>query len=150
MKNTITSNMIRPPSMGIPVGGQAGRGDRGGNGRGGVGHTNRRANQLYALDDNDDEIGESFPTEMTPRFYNRATPWCPPINADDSIFHETVKTAESLMSRSFTGTLEIYFTVGITDNINVSTLIKRFLSFDLKTYKDFHIQPLQGDHQSIA
>jgi hypothetical protein len=55
MKNTIAYNVVRPPSMGIAVGG---RGDRGGNERGGVGNTNRQANQLYALDDDDDEMGD--------------------------------------------------------------------------------------------
>jgi hypothetical protein len=54
------------------------------------------------------------------------------------------------MVRSFTGTLKIGFTVTSTDEVNVITLLKRFLSFALKTDKDFRIQTLLGGDQSIA
>jgi hypothetical protein len=54
------------------------------------------------------------------------------------------------MVRSFTGTLDIGFTVKKTDDVNVSTLLKHFISFALKTDKDFLIQPLQGGDQGIA
>jgi hypothetical protein len=54
------------------------------------------------------------------------------------------------MIRSFTGTLEIVFTIRTTDDINVSTLLKRFLYFSLKTDRDFPIQKLQGGDHFIA
>jgi hypothetical protein len=49
------------------------------------------------------------------------------------------------MIRSITGTLEIGCTVETTDEVNVSTLLKGFLSFT-----EFHIQPLQGGDQIIT
>jgi hypothetical protein len=74
----------------------------------------------------------------------------PPPNAYNSLFHEMARTAASPMVRSFTGTIEIGFTVTIMDDVNVSTLIKRCLSFALNMDTDFLIQPLQGGDQSIA
>jgi hypothetical protein len=55
-----------------------------------------------------------------------------PPNADDSVFHDTARTADAPMVRSFTDTIEIGFTVTTTDYVNVSTLLKIFLSFALK------------------
>jgi hypothetical protein len=77
------------------------------NDRGGGGNTNRQGKQLYELDDEDDEMGKTLPTEVTHKFFNDVTPWCPPPypNDDDSIFHETTEMAEALMARSFTRTL---------------------------------------------
>jgi hypothetical protein len=95
-------------------------------------------------------MGDAFPMDTTPRFYNGTTPWYPPPNADDSIFHDTVKTAEPPMIRIFTCTLEIGFMTGTTYTINVCTLLKRFFSFALKTDRDFRTQSLQGGDQSIA
>jgi hypothetical protein len=74
----------------------------------------------------------------------------PPPNADDSIFHTTTTTSAYPMVRSFTGTLKIGFTVTSTDEVNISTLLKLFLYFALKTDKDFQIQPLLGGDRSIA
>jgi hypothetical protein len=78
-------------------------------------------------------MDDAFMTTTTNKFYNDETPWAAPSpNADDSIFHTTATTATTVVSpmvRSFTGTLEIGFTVTSTDEVNVSTLLKRFLSF---------------------
>jgi hypothetical protein len=63
---------------------------------------------------------------------------------------QTATTAAARMVRSFTGTLKLGFTVTSTDEVNVSTLLKRCLSFALRTDKDFCIQPLVGGDQSIA
>jgi hypothetical protein len=95
-------------------------------------------------------MADAFTTTTTNRFYNGEIPWAPPPNADDSVFHETATVGDAPIVRSFTGTLEIGFTLTSTEEVNVSTLLKRFLSFALKTDKGFRIQPLQGGDQSIA
>jgi hypothetical protein len=84
------------------------------------------------------------------KFYNGATPWIPPQNADEAIFHEPAKQAEAPLVRSFTETLQIGFSIGSSVDINVSALLKRFLSCALKTDPDFRILPLQGGNQSIS
>jgi hypothetical protein len=55
---------------------------------------------------------------------NGATPWSPPHNADDSIFHATPKQVEAPLVRNFTGALEIGFSIGMSADINISALIK--------------------------
>jgi hypothetical protein len=66
-----------------------------------------------------------------------AKPHAPPPNVDDSVFHETATIGDTPIVRSFTGTLEIGFTVTSTEEANVSNLMKWFLSFSLKTDKEF-------------
>jgi hypothetical protein len=128
--------------MGIPIGGRRGRGGKDKSQRAGFGNTNRQGNQFGALEIEDDKMSDALPMTKINRFYNVANPWRPAHNADDSVFHEPVKTADAPMIRSFTGTLEIGFTVETTDEVNISTLLKMFLSFPLKTGKYFRIHTL--------
>jgi hypothetical protein len=89
-------------------------------------------------------------TMTTNKFYNGDTPRAPPPNADDSVFHETAMVGDAPIVMSFPGTLKISYTVTSTEELNISTLLKSFLSFALKTYKDIRIQPLHGGDQIIA
>jgi hypothetical protein len=82
-------------------------------------------------------------------FYNDANPWSPPLNENNAVFHTPVNRAETPLVRSFTGTLEIGFLIGTKADINVSALLKIFLSFTLKTDPEFRILPLEGGNQSI-
>jgi hypothetical protein len=82
-------------------------------------------------------------------FYNGATPWSPPQNEDESIFHEPVKQVGAPLVRSFTGTLEIGFSIGSAVNVDVSVMLKLFLSYVQKTDPNFRILPLKGGNQSI-
>jgi hypothetical protein len=84
------------------------------------------------------------------KFYKGTTPWIPTPNADDSIFHTPAKQIEYPLVRSFTGTLEIGFSIGSIADINVSALLKIVLSFAMKPDPDFRILPLTGKNQSIA
>jgi hypothetical protein len=84
------------------------------------------------------------------KFYNGATPWSPPQNADESVFHAPAKQVEAPLVRSFTGTLEIGFSIRLSVDINVGVLLKIFLPYDLKTDPEFCILPIQGGNQSIA
>jgi hypothetical protein len=65
----------------------------------------------------------------------------PPPNADDSVFHETAKAGDAPVVRGFTRTLEIRFTATLTEEVNISTPLKRFLYFALKTDKDLRFIP---------
>jgi hypothetical protein len=60
------------------------------------------------------------------------------------------KQVEAPLVRNFTGTLEIGFSIVSSADVNISVLLKRFLSYALKTNPEFHILPLQGRDQSIA
>jgi hypothetical protein len=84
-------------------------------------------------------------------FYNNTNPWSPPPNAYDFVPPPPpAKHIEAPLGRSFTGTLEIGFSIGMANGINVSALLNRFLSFTLKTDTEFHILPLEEGNQSIA
>jgi hypothetical protein len=84
------------------------------------------------------------------KFYNGATPWTTPHNVGESVFHAPAKQVEDPLMRSFTGTLEISFSIGSSVDVNVSALIKRFLSYALKTDPKFRIIPFQGGNKSIV
>jgi hypothetical protein len=84
------------------------------------------------------------------KFYNGATPWSPPQNADELIFHEPAKQVEAPLVRSFTGTLETGFSIGSAVDVSISVLLKRFLLYALKNDPDFHIILLKGGNQIIA
>jgi hypothetical protein len=61
-----------------------------------------------------------------------------------------LRQIEAPLVRRFTGTLEIGFSIGMMADLNVNALLKRFLSFALKTDSEFRILPLAGENQSIA
>jgi hypothetical protein len=62
----------------------------------------------------------------------------------------TPKQVESPLVHNFTGTLEICLSIGTSADINVSALLKRFISYTLKTDPKFSILPPGGGNQSIA
>jgi hypothetical protein len=82
--------------------------------------------------------------------YNGATPWSPPHNIDESVLHAPAKKVETPLVRRFTVTIDIGFSIGSYVDVNVSVLLKIFLSYALKTHPRFRILPLQGGNQSIA
>jgi hypothetical protein len=60
-------------------------------------------------------MDDAFVMTTTYEFCNGETPWAaPPPNIDDSIFHMTATVSEAPMVMSFTGSLEIGFTVTST------------------------------------
>jgi hypothetical protein len=64
-------------------------------------------------------VVDAFMTMTTDKLYNGKTP-PPPPNADYSVFHETETAGDAPIVRSFTGTLEIGFTVTSTEKVNVN------------------------------
>jgi hypothetical protein len=131
-------------------------GGRGGGG--GIARGVSNSNRLNALNDADPPqpmTTEDGDIEMNSsikhsKFYNGATPWSPPQNADAAIFHEPAKQAESPLVRSFTGTLEIGVSIRSSVDININALLKLFLPYALNIDTDFRILPLQGGNQIIS
>jgi hypothetical protein len=153
MKTSISNNSAMTNQRSATA--ASGRGGGGGGGRPGHGGRRCRGSQTTSGHLSQDNVNEDLDINMDSsdkhnKFYNGATPWSPPPDADDSVFHAPAKQVEEPLVRNFTGTLEIGFSIGTMAGTNISVLIKRFLLFALKTYPGFRILPLEGGNQSIA
>jgi hypothetical protein len=106
----------------ISIGSGRGGGGGGGGGRPGHGEQGDRGTRclsryLYQdrASDDEDQMMDTTTSDKHNKFYNRATPWSPPPNAANSIFHVTEKQTEAPLVRevrSFTSTLKIGFNIG--------------------------------------
>jgi hypothetical protein len=86
--------------------------------------------------------------------YKGETPWSapPPNESNDTVFHAARVDNAAPRIRQFPGTINLSFTLNEDKHseVNVSILLKRFMTYAKQTNADFHIKPLNGSAQSIT
>jgi hypothetical protein len=109
-------------------------------------HSAESTNMPMALD------GGTHP--RTGYAYKGETPWSapPPNTSDGTVFHAAQVDNAAPRICQFIGTINLGFT--LNDNkcsdVNVSLLLKCFMSYAKQTYADFRIKPLNGSAQCIT
>jgi hypothetical protein len=151
-RNNIATSNRRSTSTGSGSGRGGGGGRFGHGGRGGRIYqaTIRYSSQDNVINDDAETMDTSDKHNNHNKLYNGATPWSPTPNTDDAVFHEPVNQVKAPLVCSFTGTLEIGFSIGTMADISIMALLKRFISFAMKTDSEFRILPLKGGNQSIT